>query len=530
VSVIRAADEGREHGTPTIAAATLESPLLRERPGMNRPIAGLRARGRRVSPLHSRRVLVRATLVSADLLALAVAFAVTQALWIEFGPAANDHRGLVSELLLFFVMLPVWPMVAALYGLYRRDDERTDHSTADELVTVFHLLTVGTWLFLLAAVVTHWAHPDPVKLCIFWAVALALLSLGRVTARAFCRRRLAFVQNTVVVGAGRIGQLVARKLLQHPEYGINVIGFVDHRPTDWNGANSGGLTHGHEYVLGRIDELPELVHQFDVDRVVFAFSELTDQVTLEALRQIADLEVQIDVVPRFFELIGPRATIYTAEGIPLIGLPPVRLSRTARVVKRTMDIVCSFLGLLVLAPLLIAAAVAIKLDSRGPVLFRQTRMGARNRPFRIFKFRTMTADAEARKAALFDRNVHARGGGDARMFKVPDDPRVTRVGRLLRRFSVDELPQLVNVLRGQMSLVGPRPIILDEDQYVDGWARRRLDVKPGITGLWQVYGGSAIPFGEMVQLDYLYVRTWSLWNDILLLFRTLPIVTRGSGC
>ncbi|HEX7312050.1 MAG TPA: sugar transferase [Gaiellaceae bacterium] len=528
MNVVELADDIAVEASPATAAP--EPRALIARPGMHRPASALRARGVRVLPLQSRRVLVRAALVSADLLALALAFAATQALWLRVGATARDRHDLIAESLLFFAMLPVWPAVAAVFGLYRRDDERPDHSTADELVAVFQLLTVGSWLFMLAAVVTGRAEPNLVKLCIFWAVALAFLSIGRVAARSFCRRRLAYVQNTVVVGAGRIGQLVARKLLQHPEYGINVVGFVDHRPTGWIDAGSNGLTHGHEYVLGTIDALPEIVRAFDVDRVVFAFSELTDQATLEALREIADRDVQIDVVPRFFELIGPRTTIHTAEGIPLIGLPPVRLSRIARVTKRTMDVACSFFGLLALSPFLIVAAIAIKLDSRGPVLFRQTRMGARNKPFRIFKFRTMAVDAEASKAALSALNVHACPGGDPRMFKLACDPRVTRVGRILRRYSIDELLQLLNVLAGTMSLVGPRPIILEEDQHVDGWARRRLDVKPGITGLWQVHGGSAIPFGEMVQLDYLYVRTWSLWNDVVLLLRTIPVVTRGSGC
>jgi exopolysaccharide biosynthesis polyprenyl glycosylphosphotransferase len=520
---------GPDVDAPGLATMPVE-PALAPRPGMLRPAPGLRRKGIRVSPLSSRRALVRATLVSVDLLALAFAFAATQALWLRVGGAPKDEHGLVTEAVLFFALLPLWPAVAAVYGLYRHDVEHPDHSTADELVAVFQLLTVGSWLFLLAAAVTGWAHPDPLELSIFWAAALASLSLGRVCARSFCRHRLAYVQNTIVVGAGRVGQLVARKLLQHPEYGINVVGFVDDRPSGWKGAGASTLAHGHEYVLGRIDELPEIVRVFDVDRVVFAFSELADEATLEALRQIADRDVQIDVVPRFFELIGPRASIHTAEGIPLIGLPPVRLSRVARLTKRTMDVVCSALGLLAVSPLLIAVAIAIKLDSRGPVLFRQTRMGARNKPFRIVKFRTMTVDAEACKAALADLNVHARAGGDPRMFKLACDPRVTRVGRFLRRYSIDELPQLFNVLGGAMSLVGPRPIILTEDQHVDGWARRRLDVKPGITGLWQVCGGSSIPFGEMVQLDYLYVRTWSPWNDIVLLLRTMPIVMRGSGC
>jgi exopolysaccharide biosynthesis polyprenyl glycosylphosphotransferase len=526
VSLVTSGSEP-EVDAPGLAAIPAE-PALVARPAMHRPAPRLRAKGIRVSPLRSRRALVRATLVTVDLVALTLALVVTQALWLRI--AAHDQHDLARESALFFVLLPAWPAVASVFGLYRRDEEHPDHSTADELVAVFQLLTVGGWLFMLAAAVSGWAHPDPLKLSLFWAVALGTLCLGRVGARSFCHRRLAYVQNTVVVGAGRIGQLVARKLLQHPEYGVNVIGFIDDRPSDWRDPGAGALVHGHEYLLGPIEELPDIVREFDIDRVVFAFSELNDGATLEALRQIADSDVQIDVVPRFFELIGPRASIHTAEGIPLISLPPVHLSRLAQLTKRTMDVVCSTLGLLALSPLLAVAAIAIKLDSPGPALFRQTRMGARNKTFTIFKFRTMSADAESSKAALSELNVHARAGGDPRMFKLAHDPRVTRVGRILRRYSIDELPQLFNVFGGTMSLVGPRPIILAEDQHVDGWARRRLDVKPGITGLWQVYGGCAIPFGEMVQLDYLYVRTWSLWNDVLLLLRTVPVVMRGSGC
>jgi lipopolysaccharide/colanic/teichoic acid biosynthesis glycosyltransferase len=247
------------------------------------------------------------------------------------------------------------------------------------------------------------------------------------------------------------------------------------------------------------------------------------------LRELSDLDVQIDVVPRLFELLGPHAVIHSAEGLPLIGVRPVRLSRAAQASKRAFDVALAALGILLLTPLWLAVAAAIKLDSRGPVLFQQARMGARSKPFRIFKFRTMAADADARKADVIELNRHAEPGGDTRMFKISGDPRATRVGRVLRRYSIDELPQLFNVLLGDMSLVGPRPLILDEDRHVAGWARRRLDVKPGITGLWQVHGGSNIPFGEMVQLDYRYVRTWSLWSDVLLLIRTGAVILRGSG-
>jgi lipopolysaccharide/colanic/teichoic acid biosynthesis glycosyltransferase len=194
--------------------------------------------------------------------------------------------------------------------------------------------------------------------------------------------------------------------------------------------------------------------------------------------------------------------------------------------KRTMDFVVSALALLVLAPLLLLIAMAIKFTSSGPVFFRQIRMGRGNKTFRIYKFRTMYADAEERKAEYAHLNKHAREGGDARMFKIPGDPRVTPVGHLLRRYSLDELPQLINVLKGEMSLVGPRPLILDEDQHVREWGRQRLNLKPGITGPWQVLGRDGIPFAEMVRLDYLYVTGWSVLNDLKLMLKTVPVVFR----
>jgi lipopolysaccharide/colanic/teichoic acid biosynthesis glycosyltransferase len=248
---------------------------------------------------------------------------------------------------------------------------------------------------------------------------------------------------------------------------------------------------------------------------------------LELIRSIQDLDVQVDIVPRLFELVGPAAVIHTVEGISLIGLPPLRLSRPARIAKRGLDIALASAALLVLIPVFAVLAVLIKVDSRGPVFFRQKRVGSAGRPFRIFKLRTMREDAEATKADFAHLNKHGAPGGDPRMFKIEGDPRVTRVGRVLRRYSVDELPQLLNVLTGDMSLVGPRPLIADEDRYVRDWARKRLDLTPGITGLWQVLGRSAIPFDEMIRLDYLYVTTWSLWNDCRLLLRTLPVVVRG---
>jgi lipopolysaccharide/colanic/teichoic acid biosynthesis glycosyltransferase len=182
----------------------------------------------------------------------------------------------------------------------------------------------------------------------------------------------------------------------------------------------------------------------------------------------------------------------------------------------------------VLAPLLAAIALAIRLDSKGPVFFRQVRMG-RGGTFRIWKFRTMIADADERKHEVAHLNKHLANGGDPRMFKITNDPRVTRVGAFLRRYSLDELPQLFNVVTGEMSLVGPRPLILDEDQYIDSWGRQRLDLKPGITGQWQVLGRTEIPFEEMVKLDYLYVTSWSLFTDLKLILRTVPVLVGTSA-
>jgi lipopolysaccharide/colanic/teichoic acid biosynthesis glycosyltransferase len=189
-----------------------------------------------------------------------------------------------------------------------------------------------------------------------------------------------------------------------------------------------------------------------------------------------------------------------------------------------MDIVAATIGLVSLAPLLLMLGLAVKLDSRGPVLFRQRRIGRRGERFDMFKFRSMVPDAERIKRELHDRN-EAEGG----LFKITDDPRVTRVGRWLRQASLDELPQLFNVLKGEMSLVGPRPLVPDEDQLIEGWQRRRLAVKPGMTGLWQIFGSSRIPMNEMVKIDYLYGANWSIWLDLKILLRTIPYIVHRRG-
>jgi exopolysaccharide biosynthesis polyprenyl glycosylphosphotransferase len=323
-------------------------------------------------------------------------------------------------------------------------------------------------------------------------------------------------RRTLIVGAGATGRLLERKLATHPEYGLELVGFVDANPTPADGAAP---------LLGAPAELPRLVEELSVDRVIVAFSLDGHERLLHLVRELIEQGVEVDLVPRLFEMIGPNVKLGALEGVPLLNVPRLRLSRGSRAAKRAFDVALSGGLLLVLLPAFALIAIAIKLDSNGPVFFRQRRIGEDSRPFTMLKFRSMFVGADARKADVAHLNLYARNG-DARMFKIEEDPRVTRVGNFLRRHCLDELPQLVNILRGDMSLVGPRPLIPEEDRYVVDWQRRRLAVKPGVTGLWQVLGCNEIPFDEMVKLDYLYVTGWSLLSDAQLLMRTATAVMR----
>jgi exopolysaccharide biosynthesis polyprenyl glycosylphosphotransferase len=474
---------------------------------------------RRSSRVRGRGWLVRRALVLADVVGLVVAFVVS-----ELALARDGHRygfGDAWELPLFVLLVPLWVLAAKLGGLYDRDEERADYSTTDDLVGVFVLVTIMTSAYTRGALLAGFAHPNLVRVTLFWAAAIVAITGGRSFARALCRRHLAYVQNTLIVGAGEVGQEIAAKLLKHPEYRLNVVGFVDCEPMERR-PDLDSLT-----MLGTLDDLQALVRGLDVERVIVAFSRYCDQDVLATVRSLQDVHLQVDVVPRLFDVVTSPADVHSVEGLPLVALPQPRLPTSSLLQKRAFDLVAATVGLVVLAPLFLVIAILIKLDSPGPVFFRQERMGFDDRVFRIFKFRTMTVDAEVRKAELAGLSRHAANGADPRMTKIPNDPRVTRVGRSLRRFSLDELPQLINVYLGDMSLVGPRPLILEEDLHVKDWARRRILTPPGMTGLWQVLGSSTIPFDDMVKLDYRYVAKWSLLLDVKLILRTFPAVLRA---
>jgi exopolysaccharide biosynthesis polyprenyl glycosylphosphotransferase len=511
--------KGETRHSPTGEAAEATPPIdfaeAPERWGAGRPLDGAQF-GDLLAPRKSRRRgwVLRRALALADVVGLTTALVVAE--WMV---AAHDGSGTfdqLSEIAGFILTLPLWILVAKAYGLYDQDEERTDHSAPDEFSTIFHMITVCTAAAAFFSYLTGVAHPTPTKLVLFWAAAIVCVVSARTAARAMARRSPSYLQNTLILGAGDVGQTIARKLLQHPEYGLRVRGFVDDRPKERRD-DLGNLT-----VVGGSSDLREAVQTLDIERVIVAFSGDSDSHTLALVRTLNDLDVQVDVVPRLYELVSPGVGLHTVQGIPLVGLPQLRLSSSSQLLKRLLDIAVSSIALAILAPFFLIIAAAVKLDSRGPAFFRQTRMGSGGTPFTILKFRTMECDAEERKQEIAHLNQHR--GADERMFKVRADPRVTRVGRFLRRTSIDELPQLLNVCKGDMSLVGPRPLILEEDDHVLEWARERLRIKPGITGLWQVLGRSEIPFGEMVQLDYLYVTSWSLGGDVKLIAKTVPRV------
>ncbi|MEX2196017.1 MAG: sugar transferase [Thermoleophilaceae bacterium] len=448
-------------------------------------------------------------------LALADAAALAMAFGIVLLTTAPSSGGSVAGAA---ALLPFWIVLNKLLGLYDRDANLIHKSTLDELPGLCQSLAFGTGLVFLLAPVLLLPELGRGDVAVFLGAAAVLAPSARGLARLAVRRSYT-EERCVIVGSGLVASLVGRKIEAHPEYGVEVVGLVDVPfPAD---AEDDDEVIPH---LGELDRFEDICLEHGIERVVIAFSSLSHEALLDVIRISKRLHMKITVVPRLFEVIGHAVEIDQLEGMTLMGLRGFSRTRSSLMLKRTIDIAGSGAGLLVLSPLLLAIALAVKLNSRGPVLFDQCRIGRDNKPFQMLKFRTMVDGADELKESLSHLNE-----ADGPMFKIADDPRVTRVGRLLRRTSLDELPQLWNVLRGEMSLVGPRPLVPSEDDHVIGWHRARLDLTPGLTGPWQVLGRTAIPFQEMVKLDYLYVSDWSLWNDVKLLIQTAPVVMRRRG-
>ena len=413
--------------------------------------------------------------------------------------------------LVLLTLLPAVVVVAKALGLYDRDQHLLKKTTLEEIPTLFHMTILTAFaVWVLAGLLDGGAR---------WAagalVLWATMFVGIVTTRTLARmvgRRLAPPERCVVIGGEAIADELVAKLEADP--GI-MVEFVQ-------------LDDVHERLDDprKLAEVGAFLLDHQIHRVVLAGSlgDRNREELLPVIGEIKRLGLRISLLPSVSRTGRSSFEVDRVDGITLLGARGYEFSRSSRILKRAMDLTISAAALVVLGPLFAVITIAIKLDSRGPVLYRQTRIGRHGQPFEMVKFRTMYERAHEQRERLAHLN-----GASGGLFKIQNDPRVTRVGRFLRSFSIDELPQLWNVLRGQMSLVGPRPLVTEEDRLIEGWHRQRLELTPGMTGYWQVLGSARVPLEDMVRLDYSYVQNWSAWEDVMLLMRTVPLVARRRG-
>jgi exopolysaccharide biosynthesis polyprenyl glycosylphosphotransferase len=458
----------------------------------------------RVFLLSRRDWTFRRLLALADCLAIAL----SAALSLAFFEPPGDPWG---QLAVGLATLPFWVVLFKLYGLYDRDAQRVSHATVDDIPWIFHSLVIGSlgsYALVRVLPVTPYSRREGV---VFFIVAFAALLIARASVRKLVCVALP-PKRLLLVGAGPMAQLLVNKLHQNPGYGLDPIGFLG---DDGDGSNLPRL--------GPVDQLEEVCSAQGVEHVMFVAPAIEESTLEDLLHRTRHLNVRIGILPHVVDALGPSLEIDHVQGVTVLGISPPALTASSRFLKRTMDLTIASAALLAALPVMLGVAILVKLTSPGPILFSQERVGCRGRRFRIRKFRTMLQDAEAREQEL------KKLSRDPGWLLLDRDPRVTTVGRFLRQTSLDELPQLWNVLVGDMSLVGPRPMPPGIDEQISGWRRRRLDLTPGITGLWQVLGRTSIPFEEMLKLDYLYVTNWSLWQDVRLLIQTLPAVLVRRG-
>lgn len=420
-------------------------------------------------------------------------------LYAAFPPESVTEFSRYSGTLLFIVVL--WLAIFKLVGLYE-DKKRPE--LFDELAMVllsvsiaaltllgFLFLYRGLW-FSRLVIVNAWAVSVILlmasRLVIFWGVRIKyLLGFG--------------LKRVLIIGAGEMGQTLAQR------FGANkALGYIP------------------VMVLGDTSGIKNIIKSKKIDEIIFATTNLPYQKILDLITECEVLKVSFRIVPGILEIIASRVNIEEVGGIPLISVSEIGLRGVKAAVKRTNDVIFSAVLLALVSPILFLAALFIKLDSRGPVFITQERVGKEGQTFPMLKFRSMVKDADA----LFPK-LAPLSEVDGHIFKMKNDPRMTRVGRFIRRFSIDELPQLINVFLGQMSLVGPRPPLPREVANYSPWHLKRLRVSPGITGLWQVSGRSLLPFEDMVRLDIYYIENWSLWLDFKILLRTIPVTLSAYG-
>jgi exopolysaccharide biosynthesis polyprenyl glycosylphosphotransferase len=459
-------------------------------------------RRRRETIQHRNRVFRR-------LLALADVLSVSGALFAGAILLGDDSLtwATVGALLLLIVVMKA-------LGLYDRDEHLLHKTTLNELPALFEVATLTALLLWMVGDFIVDGDIGRRQVLGMWMLLFLLLVVGRACARNLAARWTP-TERCLVIGDAAAAVVVRRKLALSGSVPAELVGWV---PIERIDNRNGG---------GPIPEFPEYLERVlaeqQVHRVVLAPGRVDTDALMHVIRRLKALDVSVSILPATPQVIGSSVELDHIHGLTLLGVRGFEIGRSSRLLKRSFDVVLSGLLLILLSPLLLAIAIAIKLGSPGKILFRQRRVGRHGEAFEMLKFRSMYRDADQQRDELLHLN-EAEG-----LFKIADDPRITRVGRILRRWSLDELPQLVNVLRGDMSLVGPRPLIAEEDSRIEGYYRRRLDLAPGITGDWQALGSARIPLDEMVRLDYLYVASWSLWGDVRILLRTIPYVIGRRG-
>jgi exopolysaccharide biosynthesis polyprenyl glycosylphosphotransferase len=460
-------------------------------------------------PRFARESVYRRSLAIADAAAAASALV----LWTSF---LGNRRPALATL----AAGPLIVVISNLLGMYQREELLVHRSTLDEVPVLLQLAALYTLVvWLIEGVVLSGAREQR-DLVVMTIALFVLLVLFRAMSRSLSRH-VTTPERCLVIGDAAACTSMQRKLARGRSLHAVVVAcvvapnFEPHQQSTRSLPDTGSS-------IGT-DDFSQFATRLGIDRIIVTPSGTDEEAMIHMVHAATSLGLRVSVLPRVLEVVGPSSEFDDVEGVPLLSIRPLGLKRSSRVLKRTLDIVAATFGLLFLAPFLVALAVAIKLDSRGPLLFRQLRVGHGGKPFHMLKFRTMVRDADEKKGEL--QHLNEADG----LFKIAGDPRITRVGRLLRRTSVDELPQLLNVLRGEMSLVGPRPLVPEEDSRIEGWRRRRLHLTPGLTGHWQVLGSARIPLEEMARIDYLYVTSWSLWLDVKILLRTVPYVLSGKG-
>lgn len=418
------------------------------------------------------------------------------------------------------ILLPVLLLIFAAFGLYRRQNLL---GGTDEYSLVARSTTIG----MLILVVFGFLEPEFIIargwLLLAWGFSFLLISLGRFLLRRviyFLRYRGYFVSSALIVGANDEGLSLARQLRSWKTSGLNVIGFVDKK------LKPGTLLFDDVRVLGSTEQLDNVVRDYDVEELILASSAISSHDKMLEIFQHygVDSKVNVRMSSGLYEIITTGLTVREFAYVPLVGVNKVRLTGVNRLVKIMLDYLVVVPGLILISPLLLLIAILIKLGSPGPVLHRRRVMGVNGREFDAFKFRTMHCNGDdilAEHPALQEEL--------AKTHKLKTDPRVTRVGKVIRRLSFDELPQLINILKGDMSLVGPRMISPAEIEEYEKWDINLLTVRPGLTGLWQVSGRSDVSYKERVQLDMHYIRNYSVWLDLQILWRTIPVVIKGRG-